>query len=50
MMIDEIAKAQKLRVCDMCKLPKEPRSGVAVREKWHCQRCWVKLMQQKGLK
>jgi uncharacterized paraquat-inducible protein A len=50
MMIDEIAKAQKLKACEVCKRNADPLGGVAVREKWHCQRCWVKLMQQKGLK
>ena len=47
--IDEIAKAQKLRQCDLCKLQSEPRGGVEVRAKWHCAKCWVKAM-QRGLK
>lgn len=48
-MIDEVAKAQKLRECDLCKLQTEPLGGVELRAKWHCARCWVKAM-QKGLK
>jgi uncharacterized paraquat-inducible protein A len=48
--IDEMVKAQKLRECDLCNLKSEPRAGVEVRAKWHCARCWVKLMQRKGLK
>ena len=48
-MIDEIAKAQKLKACDVCKLAKEPRGGIDVREKWHCAKCWTKAI-QKGLK
>ena len=47
--IDEMVKAQKLRQCDLCKLAKEPLGGVEVRAKWHCARCWVKLM-QRGMK
>lgn len=46
---DEMVKAQKLKPCAVCKLAKEPMGGVAVREKWHCARCWVKAM-QRGLK
>jgi hypothetical protein len=49
MMIDELVKAQKLRMCDLCKVAKEPRGGVELRAKWHCARCWVKAM-QRGLK
>jgi uncharacterized paraquat-inducible protein A len=45
-MIDETVKAQKLRECDLCKVAKEPRGGVEVRQKWHCARCWVKAMQR----
>jgi uncharacterized paraquat-inducible protein A len=45
-MINETAKAQKLRECDLCKLTKEPTGGVEVRKKWHCARCWVKAMQR----
>ena len=48
-MIDEIAKGQKLKVCDLCKLEKEPRGGIELRAKWHCAKCWVKVM-QKGFK
>lgn len=46
MNIDELVKAQKLRVCDLCKLAKEPRGGIELRAKWHCARCWVKAMQR----
>jgi hypothetical protein len=49
MTIDELVKAQKLRVCDLCKVAKEPLGGIEVRAKWHCARCWVKAM-QRGLK
>lgn len=49
MMIDELVKAQKLRVCDVCKLQSEPRGGIHVRHRWHCAKCWVKAM-QRGLK
>jgi hypothetical protein len=45
-MIDELVKAQKLREYDLCKVAKEPRVGVVVRQKWHCARCWVKAMQR----
>jgi len=48
-MINEVAKAQKLRLCDLCKIEKEPKGGIEVRSKWHCAKCWVKAM-QKGLK
>ena len=27
-MIDELVKAQKLRMCDLCKVAKEPRAGL----------------------
>jgi uncharacterized paraquat-inducible protein A len=47
---EEIAKAQRLRECDVCSLDSDPKGGVEVRAKWHCARCWVKLMQRKGLK
>jgi len=46
---DELVKAQKLRQWDRCKLAKEPKGGVEVRQKWHCAKCWVKAM-QRGLK
>lgn len=47
---EEMVKAQKLKPCDVCKQETEPAGGVAVREKWHCAKCWVKFMQRKGLK
>lgn len=46
---EEMAKSQKLRVCYLCKVAKEPRGGVELRAKWHCAKCWVKAM-QRGLK
>jgi len=48
-MIYETAKAQKLRECDVCKKPKEPRGRIEVRQRWHCSKCWIKSM-QKGYK
>ena len=45
-MTDAISTAQKLRECDRCKLQTEPLGGVEVRTKWHCAKCWVKLMQK----
>lgn len=47
-MTDEMTKAYKLRECDKCKLQSEPLGGVEVRTKWHCAKCWVKLMQRGG--
>ena len=48
-MIDEIVKAQKLRLCDVCNKDSEPRGGIELRAKWHCARCWVTAM-QKGMR
>jgi len=45
-MIDEVARAQKLRECDVCKLQTEPKGGIDVRQRWHCSRCWIKAMQR----
>lgn len=42
----EMVKAQKLKVCDVCSRKADPMGGVSVRIKWHCARCWVKLMQR----
>jgi hypothetical protein len=43
---EEMVNAHKLRECDLCKLPSEPRGGVEVRAKWHCARCWINLMRR----
>lgn len=48
--IEEMAKAQKLKICDVCSRHTDPMGGVSIRTKWHCSKCWVKLMQRKGLK
>ena len=45
-MIDEIAKGQKLKFCELCKMTKEPRGGIEIRTKWHCAKCWTKAMQR----
>lgn len=38
---ERINAAQKLKDCDVCKLPKEPKTGIEVRDKWHCAKCWM---------
>jgi hypothetical protein len=49
MTVDErMERAQKLKVCDVFSREADPLGGVSVRTKWHCARCWVKLMQRGG--
>jgi transposase-like protein len=43
-------RAQKLKTCDVCKLETEPQGGIGMRQKWYCAKCWVKFMQQRGMK
>jgi hypothetical protein len=35
-------RSQPLRPCDNCAKPAEPQSGVQVRDKWICGKCWFK--------
>jgi transposase-like protein len=51
MTVDEqMSKAQKLKICDVCKLDTESKGGIDVRAKWYCARCWMKFSQQRGIK
>ena len=43
-------RAQKLKTCDVCKLDSDPKGGIDVRAKWYCGKCWMKFMQQRGMK
>jgi len=46
---EQMNRMHKLKICDVCSREADPLGGVKVRTKWHCARCWVKLM-QRGLK
>ena len=43
---EQMNRMHKLKVCDVCSREADPLGGVSVRTKWHCARCWVKLMQR----
>jgi hypothetical protein len=43
---EQMNRMHKLKVCDVCNREADPLGGVSVRTKWHCARCWVKLMQR----
>jgi hypothetical protein len=51
MTVEELMnRAQKLKHCHVCKLDTEPKGGIEVRAKWYCGKCWMKFMQQRGMK
>lgn len=37
-------RSHSLKKCDTCGNNSEPLGGVEVRGKWHCAKCWVKLI------
>lgn len=47
---ERINAAQKLKPCDVCKLPKEPKTGIAIKDKWHCAKCWVHFFNGRNAK
>lgn len=40
-------RAYPLKPCDVCGKTAELLGGVTVKGRWHCARCWVKLLQTK---
>lgn len=47
---ERINAAQKLKDCDICKLLKEPKTGIEVRGRWHCAKCWVHFFNGRNAK
>ena len=47
---ERINAAQKLKPCDVCKLPKEPKTGIEIKDKWHCAKCWVHFFNGRNAK
>ena len=44
---ERVNAAQKLKACGVCKLDADPKSGIDVKDKWHCAKCWMNFFNKR---